>query len=506
MPLSRVLLFARPPAHRSLDCRAACRNPLFAAGSPRPRTPRPAPRRAGALGRPALLRLYASSPMRFGLDFGTSNTSLAVNDGTSTRVLPIDAVAGETMPTVLYIRRDGTPIVGRAAIDAYLEDNRTRGPLRREVQLLGIRLPSTDPTHKSLEAYILADTSAPGRLFQALKTFLGDPLATRTNVFGDAKGLEDLIALILGHVRNRAQELTGTAPEAITLGRPVRFIGGDDAEARATGRLRAAAELAGFREVRFVPEPIAAAHAADVGPGTSLVFDFGGGTLDLCVVRRESRGGLAVLATAGGPIGGDRATELLIEDAVAPRLGSRAEWRPKRLRLPRYIATALRDWHALSAVTETPLLDALDDLVRAGAPKRELAALRSAIELQLGYEIFQTTDGTKIDLSTVPAAILTYHHAEVDVDARVTRGRFEHLIRPLLDETATLVRRVTGDAGLSVSEIAAVVYTGGSSAIPAFRALMRDLVPNAVARDAAAFTSVAAGLAMPGVTEAAVTG
>jgi hypothetical chaperone protein len=236
------------------------------------------------------------------------------------------------------------------------------------------------------------------------------------------------------------------------------------------------------------------------------VFDFGGGTLDLCVVRRDRRGGLSVLATAGGPIGGDRATELLIEDAVAPRLGSRAEWGPKRLRLPRYIVNALRDWHALSALNEKPLLDALDDLVRAGAPRRELAALRSAIELQLGYEIFQATDATKIDLSTVPAAILTYHHAEVDVDARVTRGRFEHLIRPMLDETGTLVRRVVDDSGLTAADISAVVYTGGSSAIPAFRSLMHELVPNAVARDAAAFSSVAAGLAMPGVTEAVITG
>jgi hypothetical chaperone protein len=88
----------------------------------------------------------------------------------------------------------------------------------------------------------------------------------------------------------------------------------------------------------------------------------------------------------------------------------------------------------------------------------------------------------------------------------VTRGRFEHLIHPLLDETATLVRRVTDDAGLVAADVAAVVYTGGSSAIPAFRGLMRELLPNAVARDAAAFTSVAAGLAMPGVTEAAITG
>src|SRR5256885_2882699 len=167
---------------------------------------------------------------------------------------------------------------------------------------------SDNKASQPVEAHIYTDTSSPGRLFQALKTFLGDPLETRTNVFGDAKGLEDLIALILVHVRKRAEELTGTAPEAITLGRPVRFIGGDDAEARATGRLRAAAELAGFREVRFVPEPIAAAHAADIGPGTSLVFDFGGGTLDLCVVRRDA-GGLGVLATAGGPLGGGPASQ-----------------------------------------------------------------------------------------------------------------------------------------------------------------------------------------------------
>jgi hypothetical chaperone protein len=442
--------------------------------------------------------------MRFGLDFGTSNTSLAVHDGTSTRVLPIDLVSGETMPSVLYIRRDGTPIVGRPAIDAYLEDNRSRGPLTREFRSLGILMASSNPDHPIVEAHIYTDTSAPGRLFQALKTFLGDPLETQTNVFGNAKGLEDLIALILVNVRNRANELTGTAPNAITLGRPVRFIGDEGAEERATGRLRVAAELAGFRDVRFVPEPIAAAHAADVGPGTSLVFDFGGGTLDLCVVRRDDRGGLAVLATAGGPIGGDRATELLIEDAVAPRLGSRAEWGPKRLRLPRYIVNALRDWHALSALNEKPLLDSLDDLVRAGAPRRELAALRSAIELQLGYEIFQTTDATKIELSRVAAAILTYHRAEVDVDARLTRGRFEHLIRPMLDETAILVRAVTADAGLAGADVAAVVYTGGSSAIPAFRTLMRELLPNAKVREAAAFTSVAAGLAMPGVTEAAI--
>jgi hypothetical chaperone protein len=452
--------------------------------------------------------------VRFGLDFGTSNTSVAVWDGERSTVLPIDPLAGAAMPTVLYVRRDGSSAVGRTAIEAYLADNRERGPITREFKPLGVRLESSNPRQKTVETVIYADTSSPGRLFQALKTFLGSQLDVRTNVFGEERGLEELIAVVLAHVRERVSALVGEMPEEITIGRPVEYVGGPAAEARAVSRMRRAAELAGFGEVRFAFEPVGAAHAAQVTSGTTLVFDFGGGTLDLAIVRREVRrevrrdarregGRLDVLATAGRDIGGDRCTERLIDDVVAPQLGSRATWGPKRLRLPAFMVNALHDWHALSALNEKPLLEALDDLVRQGAPKRELAALRSAIELQLGYEIFMTADVTKCALSSAPAAILSYHRSAVDVDARLTRGRFERLIDSLLTDTEVLITDVLVRAALSSSDIAEVVTTGGSSAIPAFRALLARRFPNARVRDAAAFTSVAAGLAMPGVEEAA---
>jgi hypothetical chaperone protein len=439
--------------------------------------------------------------VRFGLDFGTSNTSVAVWDGERSTVLDLDPLAGAAMPTVLYVRRDGSSIVGRPAIEAYLGDNRQRGPVTREYRPLGVRLESSNPRQKTVEAQILADTSSPGRLFQALKTFLGDSLEVRTNVFGQERGLEELIAVVLGHVRERMRELTGEAPSEITIGRPVEYIGGPAAEARAVSRMRRAADLAGFRDVRFVLEPVGAAHAADVASGPTLVFDFGGGTLDLAVVRRVGPT-IDVLATAGRDIGGDRCTERLIDDQVAPQLGSRAQWGPKRLRLPAFIVNALHDWHALSALNEKPLLEALDDLTRQGAPKRELAALRSAIELQLGYDIFMTADVTKCALSSAPAAILSYHHAAVDVDARVTRGRFERLIDNLLTDTETLITDVLVRATIGAADVAEVVTTGGSSAIPVFRTLLARRFPTARVRDAAAFTSVAAGLAMPGAPEA----
>ena len=439
--------------------------------------------------------------MRFGLDFGTSNTSLAVWEGSATRVLPLDPLAGEAMPTVLYVRRDGSSHVGRPAIEAYLADNRSRGPITREYVFLGVKMVSSNPFQKPVDANILTDVSSPGRLFQALKSFLGDELDVRTNVFGEARGLEELIAIVLAHVRERARELAGTAPEDITIGRPVEYVGGAAAEGRAVTRMRAAAELAGFKDIRFAYEPVGAAHSAAIAPGLSLVFDFGGGTLDLAVVERDGER-LRVVATAGRDIGGDRCTERVIDETVAPRLGSRAEWGPKRLRLPAFIVNALHDWHALSALNEKPLLEALDELVKQGAPKRELAALSDAISLQLGYEIFLAADETKIQLSRLLAAILSYHHAAVDVDARLTRGRFETLVAPMLHDTEALLDAVLAKAGVVAEDVNEVVTTGGSSAIPAFRALLTRRFPRSNVREAAAFTSVAAGLAMPDVPEA----
>ncbi|OLC55681.1 MAG: hypothetical protein AUH85_08685 [Chloroflexi bacterium 13_1_40CM_4_68_4] len=424
----------------------------------------------------------------FGFDFGTSNSALAVRRDGRGQLLPLDPVAGNVMPTMLYVRRDGSALVGQAAVDAYLRDNAARGPIRRRFKLLDVYVPSTDPQQPVVRAHILTDLDAPGRLFQSLKSFLGDPLVGATNVFGEAKGLEELIAAILALVRSRAYDLTGERPEDITVGRPVRFVGqGDEVEARALERLRAAAELAGFRKVRFGLEPVAAAYAAGVTAGNALIFDFGGGTLDLCVARREDQE-VRVLSTAGVDVGGDRFTELLIDEYVAPRLGA--------AQLPAFIGNAIHDWHALSALNEKDILDALDDLARAGGPRRELAALRSAIELQLGYEIFRTSDDTKIRLSDAAATILTYHRAAVDVDSRASRFRFEQLIGPSLRRIDALLTQALANAGLAGDDLAEVVTTGGSSKIPSVRALLTRRFPTATLRDADPFGAVAAGLAL----------
>jgi len=433
--------------------------------------------------------------LRFGLDFGTSNSAVAVSDGSSVQLLPIDPIGGDTLPSVLYVRRDGTAQIGHQAIQSFLADNRGRGPARREFKALGVRMESSNPRQSTgVDAVILADTSSPGRLFQSLKTFLGDPLLSSTNVFGDERGLEDLIAMILTAVFDRVAELSGTRPTAATIGRPVEFVGGAAVEERARTRLEQAARLAGLRDIKFVQEPVAAALAADVPAGLALVFDFGGGTLDLCVTRRED-GEIRVLGTAGVDVAGDRFTQLLIDDLVAPHLGAEQQWGEKGLILPRFITSAIGDWRALSALNEKPILDALDDLQSLGAPKRELAALRSAIELQLGYEIFAAVDTTKIELSSKQLALFSFHRGSVDIDHQASRRAFELAIAPLLARVDAALTTVLERSGVRPDEIIEIVCTGGSSAIPAARALLRKRFANAELRDAAAHTAVAAGLA-----------
>lgn len=433
--------------------------------------------------------------MRFGLDFGTSNSSLAVASNGAVRLLQLDPLAGETMPTILYVRREGEPQVGRAAIDCYLTDSRARGPVKRRVKLLGIRMASSDPEQPTVEAHILADVEAPGRLFQSLKSFLGAALDAPTSVFGTPMSLTALVAIVLEHVRRRAQELTGEKPLEIRIGRPVEFVGGPAAQALALQRLEEAASLAGFKSVSFELEPVAAARAAGVGEGLNLVFDFGGGTLDLAVAERRGDE-VRIVATAGRDVAGDRFTQVLIDMLVAPRLGAEAEWGPKRLRLPAFIVNAIGDWHALSALNEKPILDALDDVVRQGAPARELAALRSAIELQLGYEIFAAVDAVKCELSTEETGFLTFHRGQVDVDAVVPRRRFELRAAGLLRQVDELIGEVLDRADVRAGALGELVLTGGSSAMPAARGLLARRFPQARLRDAAAFSSVAAGLAL----------
>ncbi|MCH8066652.1 MAG: Hsp70 family protein, partial [Chloroflexi bacterium] len=115
--------------------------------------------------------------LSIGIDFGTSNSSVAAYDpsagGNAVRLLPIDARASDprVMRSLLYIPRDGEIVAGQRALDLYTEQNTGR-EVKMERRYLGeVKMVFSDMTVVK-DAYAMVDVNEPGRLFQSLKRFL----------------------------------------------------------------------------------------------------------------------------------------------------------------------------------------------------------------------------------------------------------------------------------------------------------------------------------------------
>jgi hypothetical protein len=203
------------------------------------------------------------------------------------------------------------------------------------------------------------ETAGDGRLVQSIKSFLASALFERTEIFGAIYELEDLVGRLVAELRAAAERDLGPLGRRVVVGRPVR-LAGDAAtadERLALARLRSALARAGFDEVVFELEPVAAAHHYGLrieAPELVLIGDFGGGTSDFSVLRLAPGGGRAhaeVLATAGVGIAGDAFDARLVRERVAPALGRGTSYRNPFgdvLPVPRWLYAHLERWHHLS--------------------------------------------------------------------------------------------------------------------------------------------------------------
>jgi hypothetical chaperone protein len=261
------------------------------------------------------------APVRLGIDFGTSNTSVALFDGQRVRLLPIDPAnySPQTCRSLLYLKRAGGRMIGKGALQQLFADNSDMRPRR------WIRQPVGDYEFIGSEMFYVAthylevDADEPGRFFESLKTGLRTKATVQTLLLdptppkgtpptGMMFSVEDLIGEFLAEVKERAEVEVGGRVDEIYLGRPVHFSTDPEVDTAAAAHLQKAAAAAGFTRVFLQYEPVAAALDYDLRlarPQTVLVFDFGGGTLDVTVMRIG--GGIApeILSLDGVPVGGD---------------------------------------------------------------------------------------------------------------------------------------------------------------------------------------------------------
>lgn len=442
-----------------------------------------------------------ATDLALGFDFGTSNSAIAVVTPASPtpRLLHLDHANPEStlVPTLLYIEKDQAIHLGQDAINTYVQLEAGRTTVRQQVS----EEREIDTVFGREVVRFTVDVGQPGRFFQALKSYLADSGYQGTNVFGQFQTLENLVALFLAEMRRRAEVQLGQPIHRATVGRPVHWAENDpDGDALALARMEAALSTAGFSDVTFVPEPIAAGlhfAATLLAPQNVLVFDFGGGTLDITVMRIG--GGLReVLSTTGIPLGGNTLDEDLMDRRLLKYFGEDLRWGEQQLPLPRHILLAIRRWYTIPMLNDIRVLSFLDSLTHQTdrAAQRQVRALMTLVRGNYGWPLFREIERAKIGLSRREREQIAFFEEAIAIHEPLTRQDFEGLIAARIRQAERTIDAALVAAGLTAEQIDAVLRTGGSSGIPRFQRLLTEKFGPEKLQFQDAFTSVATGLAL----------
>lgn len=453
--------------------------------------------------------------MQIGIDFGTTHTSAAFYDGQRIHSIPLDAQNANPglLRSMIYITRQQKCYLGLDAVCTFLQQDTGR-PVVYQKKVVGTIENTVAQQYKQpgepdgpitivYDVIIEEDTGAQGRLLQSIKTGLRTDSYKGTNIFGRYYTIQELIALLLTRVRTRAEAYLQTEVRQVTLGRPVQFSGDALADQRAEQRLREAATLAGFEQITFVAEPVAAASFYLNGidkPETVLIFDFGGGTLDLTLLQVNEQGEHTILATHGVLVGGDDLDSALMRSRIARHFGTEAamdfSYNQHPIPFPEDLADLLNHWQTIPILSQPQHLEVLQRAKRYSPEADKFAALIALVTRNHGFALFEQIEQNKRALSAQPQAPINMQVDDIHLALTVTRPQFNLAIGEALAEARQGVRATLALVGIAPSEVDAVVTTGGSSVIPIFQQMLTYECPAARLVPLDTFSGVVNGLAI----------
>ncbi len=422
----------------------------------------------------------ARAPRHAAIDFGTSNSAVALPAaGGAVQLVELEDGL-PTMPTAVFYLADGPlhtaepeRLYGRAAIAAYVD-------------------------------------GLDGRLMRSMKSILGSPLLEQRTDVGGGRALPyaDIIAGTLRHLKRLAEARAGHAIEQLVLGRPVFFVDDDPArDAQAEAALMAAARRVGFADVRMQYEPIAAAldhESALAQEEIVLVADIGGGTSDFSVVRvgpaRRSRLERKddILANHGVHRAGtdfDRHIELA---AILPLLGHGARGPARDGGAPREVPSGvyfdLATWHLINTVYSPARLAELRALRSWYADAALYRRLMTVVQQRLGHALAAAAEAAKIEVASAGRARIDLGLVEAGLAVTLGDAQAAAAIEHDLERIAAAARHAVALAGLAPERIDALYFTGGSTGLDAL--VQRIAAPFTTARQVRGdrFASVARGL------------
>lgn len=435
-------------------------------------------------GRMRPMRLSTTAQPAIGIDFGTTNSSVA------------RASASGEVELVRFARRGGDTESFRSVL--YMERIRQAGSFR-----IGSW---TGP--QAIEHYL--DAEKKGRLVQSLKSYLSTANLTGTEILGRHFPFEDLIARMLTDLRENAERQFGGAIRKATVGRPVRFVGAATAadDDFAVERLRRAFLAAGFETVDFLMEPEAAAYAYEATLDRDeliLIGDFGGGTSDFSLlrvgpgVRKRGREASDLLGTSGLGLAGDAFDARIVRKLVSPELGAGTLLRPSSKMLPAlpaWVYLNLERWHYLSFLRTRQVEQLLRTALKQAEEPEKIEALATLIHEDLSFQLHQAVQRVKYELSSAEEAEFRFRDGTLDLRKLVKRNEFESWIAEDLTALEECIDGLFLSSKIAYGQVDRVFLTGGTSFVPAVRAIFERRFGAARVRSGNEFTSVARGLAL----------
>ena len=356
-----------------------------------------------------------------GIDLGTSNSAAAALIGGRPTIIPSAegaSVAGKAFPSVVAFTEDGQKLVGE--------------PARRQA------------------------VSNPDGTIMAIKRKMGT--GEKVDVRGKEFTPQDISAFILQKIKQDAEAHLGDKVEKAVITVPAYF---NDNQRQAT---KDAGEIAGLEVVRIINEPTAASLAYGLDKKEDqeiLVYDFGGGTLDVTIMEMGD-GVFEVKSTSGDThLGGTDMDNILID----------------------YIAEDFKSKEGIDLRTDKTAVQRLRE-----------AAEKAKIELT-------TTMQTSINLPFITADQAGPKHLEMDL----TRSKLEELVMPIIVKTRQPMEQAIKDAGMKTSDITTIILVGGPTRMPVVHKFVSDLVGREPERGVDPMECVAMGAAIQaGVLEGEV--
>jgi len=431
-----------------------------------------------------------SVPRAVGIDFGTTNSVIALASGTGA-----DGIEDmrEDMRLVDFAGPQGTSSVFRSAL-CFWQDADLRGGLAHEAGPWAI-------------AEFL-DYPQGSRFLQSFKSVAASTNFEHANLFEKRLRFEELGQIFLGHLRAHAGAALRDLPEHIVVGRPVRYVGARPDPALARARYDAMFGALG-RPVHYVYEPLGAAFGFASGlrrAATLLVADFGGGTSDFSIVRVQAPGSerrCVPLGSAGIGIAGDRFDYRIMDHLVLPMLGKGGTYRSfdKVLEIAPGHFADFGDWSRLALMRNRRNLEQLAKLQHSATDPAAISRMIAVVEKELGYALYEAVGALKRALSDGPRATFRFDSPDLQIEAEVDVQDFESWIAPDLLRIAETLDAMLAQSGLGAHDIDHVFLTGGSSLIPAVRRLFAVRFGEGKIAQGNELTSIAHGLALIGAAD-----